>query len=127
MFLFLLKQRRKSRRQSDNKSQNSRLHHNRPYHRKRRHWDAKDLASVDGRRRLLDNDRNLDNTTQRMEVLPSADQSLRPTFISAFKNPTCIRRAIRKKVLFARGFAGRAKVRSANWNEKSKVSCKNGH
>lgn len=123
MFLFLLKQRRKSRKQSNNKSQNSRLHHNRPY-KKRRHWDAKDLASVDGRRRLLDNDRNLDNTTQRMEVLPSADQSLRPTFISAFKNPTCIRRSIRKRILFATGFAGRGKVKTANWNEKSKVSCK---
>lgn len=123
MFLFLLKQRRKSRKQSNQKSQNSRLNHHRP-HRKRRHWDAKDLASVDGRRRLLDNDRNLDNTTQRMEVLPSADQSLRPTFISAFKNPTCIRRSIRKRILFATGFAGRGKVKSANWNEKSKVSCK---
>lgn len=121
MFLFLLKGRRKTRKQDKQVSQNSRLPIYR--HRKRRHWDTKDLASVDARRRLLDDDRNLDNTTQRMEVLPSADGSLRPTFISAFKNPTCIRRTIRKRVLFARGFAGRGKVRIANWNEKSKVSC----
>lgn len=121
MFLFFLKGRRKTRKQDKQVSQNSRLPIYR--HRKRRHWDTKDLASVDARRRLLDDDRNLDNTTQRMEVLPSADGSLRPTFISAFKNPTCIRRTIRKRVLFARGFAGRGKVRIANWNEKSKVSC----
>lgn len=124
MFLFLLKQRRKTRKQSKQESQNSRLSLNRL--RNKRHWDLRDLASVDARRRFLNDDdyRNLDNTIQRMEILPSADDKLRPTFVNAFKNPTCIRRAIRRNVLFARGFAGRSKVKMAKWTDKSKVSCK---
>lgn len=123
MFFLFLKN-KKTKKQSKQKSQNSRLPLHRP--RRRRHWDAKDLASFDLRRRLLDDDRNLDNTSQRMEVLPSADNSLRPSFVNAFKNPICIRRKIRRAFLFSSGFAGRGKVRKARWNKNSEVSC-NGH
>lgn len=125
-FAFLIHKKRKQRKsQSKQDSKNSRLHLNRL--RDKRHLLSKDLATFDARRRFRDDDehyRNLDNTIQRMEVLPAADGSLRPTFIKAFKNPTCIRRAIRKRVLFAAGIAGRIKVRTAKWNKKSEVSCK---
>lgn len=70
--------------------------------------------------------RNILGLVQRLRTKPTPKKY--PTHIVSFDkpllNPVCIKRALRKRVLFAKGFAGKGKVKKAVWNEDSKISCK---
>lgn len=48
---------------------------------------------------------------------------VRNTFANPQKTPTCIRRDLRKRFMFASGMAGKIKVKQAKWVVKSKVRC----
>lgn len=135
MFLFLLKnkkrkhrRKRKSEDKSKHRKDNSRLiFHNRHKNEAVRNSDDF-LKSSDKRKKHLFEALRTDGSLVQMRSLSSTDRSgrtqIRTHFIKAQKTPTCIRREVRRRVLFASGLAGKIKVRQAKWTEDSKVVCK---
>lgn len=62
--------------------------------------------------------RNKSNESLRAE-LPNALKFERPNSV-----PVCVRRKVRREVLFASKFAGVGKVKRAKWTAESHISCK---
>lgn len=134
MFLFLLKNKKRKhrkRRVSEDKSKrykdNSRL----IYHKRHKNEAVRNddfLKSSDKRKKHLFEALRTDGSLVQMRSLPSTDRSgrtqIRTHFLQAQKTPVCIRRDIRRRVLFARGLAGKIKVKRAKWTEDSKIVCK---
>ena len=86
------------------------------------------LQASDKRRKRDEAIRRLDGSLQQMKSLPSVDirgnVRIRPHFDKPKKTGVCIRRDIRRKILFATGKAGKIKVKKAHWTSDSKVVCK---
>lgn len=99
-------------------------------HRKKREAirPAFGLQASDKRRKRDEAIRRLDGSLQQMKSLPSVDirgtVRIRPHFDKPQKTGVCIRRDIRRKILFATGKAGKIKVKKAHWTNDSKVVCK---
>lgn len=134
MFLFLLKSKKRKHRKNKSeapkkyKDENSRKIT--LSHRKKREAFGHNfgLEASDKRRRRDDAVRRLDGSLQQMKSLPSVDirgaVKIRTHFDKPKKTGVCIRRDIRRKIMFATGKAGKIKVRKAVWNNDSRVVCK---
>lgn len=125
-FLLLSKKRKRKSRKSVSDKDNSRFPHKRFRKHSERQSFSDDFLRASDRRKKLVSLRNIDGTPIQMEVMPSNPRVVqsRTHFVNAQKNPICIRRSNRRKLLFAVGFAGRGKVKNAKWSENSKVVCK---
>lgn len=99
-------------------------------HRKKREAFGLDfgLQASDKRRKRDEAIRRLDGSLQQMKSLPSVDirgnVRIRPHFDKPKKTGVCVRRDVRRKILFATGKAGKIKVKTAHWTNDSKVVCK---
>ena len=86
------------------------------------------LQASDKRRKRDEAIRRLDGSLQQMKSLPSVDirgtVRIRPHFDKPQKTGVCIRRDIRRKILFATGKAGKIKVKKAHWTSDSRVVCR---
>lgn len=80
------------------------------------------FAKPEGLRRkslLSSSPQYIENEVSTRSPFPSSFSNTTPLF----KSEICENRKERKEVLFAKGFAGKGKVKKANWNEKSYVRC----
>lgn len=86
------------------------------------------IEASDKRRKRDEAIRRLDGSLQQMKSLPSVDirgnVRIRSYFDKPKKTGVCIRRDVRRKILFATGKAGKIKVKKAHWTNDSKVVCK---
>lgn len=128
MFFLMTKSRKKRRRKPSKNLKNSRLLKSLPPI-ERLFKDNEFLSSSDLRKASLKSKNlRLDGSLERfrMKSLPSSDGVVRQVtvFDKPSKSPVCVRRANRRKFMFASGLAGRIKVKKATWNNLSRVICK---
>lgn len=83
------------------------------------------------RRKFFVATKNLLNNSIRLAVARNkSNESLRTELSNGLKFerpnsvPVCVRRKVRREVLFASKFAGVGKVRRAKWSAESHISCK---
>ena len=83
------------------------------------------------RRKFFVSTKNLSNNSIRLAVARNkSNESLRAELPNALKFerpnsvPVCVRRKVRREVLFASKFAGVGKVKRAKWTAESHISCK---